>query len=204
MESFYTDSLKLFSNNKGELDIILGPMYSGKTSELLSRLLRASELGIKILYINHTFDTRNDGGFFSTHHPFLGHNKNCGIDFISLESLRGIRKENYDLIGIDEAQFFDDYLLEFCKVHVDQYKKHVIVSGLDADSNRQKFGHILDLIPYCDSVVKLKAYCPECGYKKTDAIFTYKYCGNENQRTEVGGKDKYKALCRNCYLCQSN
>ena len=182
----------------GKLDIIVGCMFSGKSTELLKRLLIASELGLKVLYINHTFDTRSEH-IFSTHHPFLVPKNHDNIDFISLKSLKGIRKEEYDVIGIDEAQFFDNYLQEFCKVHVEIYNRHVIVSGLDADSKREKFGYILDLIPLADSIKKLRSYCYDCGPKKNKALFSYKYSVDDTQ-VVVGGKDKYKPLCRKCYL----
>lgn len=187
------------SFSSGRLDIILGPMFSGKTTQLLRDLLVASELGQKVLYINHTFDKRGD--VFSTHHPFLVSKNNTGIDFVSLETLKGVRKEEYDVIGIDEAQFFDeDYLFEFCKTHCDVYKRHIIISGLDGDSNREPFGRILSLIPICDSVVKLKSYCSNCGSKKTKAIFTHRKDQFDTDKIKVGGKNEYMPLCRECYL----
>lgn len=182
----------------GRLDIVLGPMFSGKTTHLLRELLVASELGLKVLYINHTFDKRGD--VFSTHHPLLMSKNNTNIEFTSLESLKGVRKEEYDVIGIDEAQFFDKYLYEFCKTHCDTYKRHIIVSGLDGDSNREKFGHVLDLIPIADSVNKLKSYCLNCGPKKTKAVFTHRIDQFDTDKVKVGGKDKYQPLCRECYL----
>ena len=196
------------SSSCGSLEIIVGPMFSGKSSALLRRLLVASELGLKILYITHTFDTRSDH-VFSTHHPFLIAKNHNNIDFISLKSLKGVRKEEYDVIGIDEAQFFDEYLYEFCKIHVESYKRHVIVAGLDADSNRNKFGHILDLVPLADDIVKMKAYCLECGPKRVPAIFSYKYIDEPashssehllQRSVHIGGKERYKPLCRECYL----
>ncbi len=181
-----------------KLDIIIGPMFSGKSTSLLRELLISSELGLKVLYINHTFDTRSEH-VFSTHHPFLTPKNHDNIDFISLESLKGVRKEEYDVIGIDEAQFFDEYLKEFCKIHVETYKRHVVIAGLDADYKREKFGYILDLIPFADSVTKLKSYCQDCGPKKVQAIFSFR-CSKHSNDVVVGGKDKYKPLCRECYL----
>lgn len=186
----------------GRLELIVGPMMSGKSSDLLQKLLIASELGLKILYINHVLDTRSSN-VASTHHPFLIPKSHPNIDFISLSSLKGVRKEEYDVIGIDEAQFFDSYLIEFCKVHVETYKRRVIVAGLDADSNRDKFGHVLDLIPLSDKIKKKRAFCVDCGSRQEKALFSYKYHSGSSPTIDVGGKDKYKPLCRECYLQQS-
>jgi thymidine kinase len=184
----------------GKLDIIIGPMFSGKSVTLLQKLLVSAELGLKVLYINHTFDNRSEH-IFSTHHPFLTIKKYDNIDFISINSLRGIRKEDYDVIGIDEGQFFDETLIEFCKIHVEKYKKHVIVVGLDSNYKREKFGHILDLVPLADSIKKLRPYCKDCGVDQCKALFSYKYTSLPSRNeVDIGGKDKYKPLCRKCYL----
>ncbi len=185
----------------GKLDLIIGPMYAGKSTELLRKLLISSEIGLKVLYINHIFDTRSEH-VFSTHHPFLLLNNRNNIDFISLSSLKGVRKEEYDVIGIDEAQFFDEYLYEFCKIHVETYRRHVIVSGLDSDYKRERFGHILDLVPLADDIVKLKPYCQECGPKKEKALFSYRHASHDDVIL-VGGKDIYTPLCRKCYLSKN-
>ena len=186
----------------GKLDLLIGPMYATKSVTLMNRLIIASELGLKVLYINHAFDVRSSH-VFSTHHPFMTLKAQDNIEFVSLSSLRGTRREEFDVIGIDEAQFFDKSLIDFVKVHVEVYRRHVIVAGLDGDSKREKFGYILDLIPLCDTVTKLRPYCQECGPKKTKALFSHKYHsseGTESTAVDVGGKEKYKPLCRECYL----
>ena len=83
---------------------------------------------------------------------------------------------------------------------VDHYKKHVFECGLDGDFKRNKFGQILDLIPLCDNVIKLKAVCQNC--KKCDAIYTHRKT-NDTAQTIVAEKDMYSALCRNCYITTS-
>lgn len=184
----------------GRLDIIIGPMMSGKTVELLRRLTICAEIGLKVLCIKSSLDTRSPN--ISTHHPFLIPKNHENIDMVSLKSLKGIRKESYDVIGIDEAQFFDNYLFEFCKVHVETYKKDVIVAGLDANYKREKFGHILDLVPIADSIIKLSPFCHDCGPKRRKALFSYRITEGTSEDDEIiiGGKDKYKPLCRECYL----
>lgn len=182
----------------GKLELLIGPMYSGKSSALIRELVIASEIGLKVLYINHTWDTRSEH-IFSTHHPFLTPKGFDGIDFISKSDLKGVRKEEYDVIGIDEAQFFDKELYNFCKIHVETYQRHVIVAGLDSNFKREKFGYVLDLIPIADKVEKLKPFCHDCGPKRVEALFSHKFEGSSTE-VEVGGKDKYVPLCRDCYL----
>ena len=193
-------NLKNSMSSSGRLDIMIGSMFSRKTTSLINELLICADLGLNVLYINHTFDNRSESHAFSPHHPFIVPKNYENIEFVSLESLKGVRKEDYDVIGIDEAQFFDESLIEFCKIHVETYKIHVIVTGLDSDFKREKFGHIIDLIPIADNITKLKSYCRDCGPKKVEAIFSYKCSSNSKGQIDVGGKDKYKPLCRNCYL----
>lgn len=194
----------LTSTPQAKLDVIIGPMFSGKSSELLRRLVISSQLGLKVLYINHSFDNRSGtSGEFSTHHPFLSINskQNSSIDFETYSSLKGVRKEEYDVIGIDESQFFDESLIEFTRIHVDSYNRHVIVCGLDGNSNREKFGHILDLIPLCDTIKKLRPFCSDCAPSQSKACFSFKFTSFDSSSTvEIGGSDKYKPLCRSCYL----
>lgn len=184
--------------NSGKLDIIIGCMFSGKSSELIKRLTTFAEIGMKILYINHSLDKRNNH-VVSTHHPFITPTSHDNIEFKSFPTLKGLRCEDYDVIGIDEGQFFDSSLIEFVRVHVEQYGKYVLVCGLDGNFKREKFGFILDLIPIADTITKLRSYCFDCGIKKEKAIFTYR-CSEDNEVISVGSKDKYKPLCRACYL----
>jgi len=193
---------------QGKLDIIMGPMFSGKSSELLRKLSIYANLKLRCIYINYTGDTRSGKkGGFSSHYEFL--NKNItGVDNIDTRdcsTLTGLILEEYDVIGIDEAQFFGDTLSAFCDRHVDGYKKHVIVCGLDGDSNRNKFGYILDLIPKCDTVKKYRSSCADCAPREVDAPFTHKYItvsssSSSSSQIDIGGKEKYKPLCRSCYL----
>lgn len=189
------------SFSKGYLEIYFGPMSSGKTTMALENLwLFAENLGMSCLYINHKHDNRKTSGSLSPHNPFLSEDKFEKIDFIKLDSLKGKQYEQYDIICVDEAQFFDEELLNFVKYHVDTLAKHLIVVGLDSNYKREKFGYILDLIPIADKVQKVKkAYCVDCGVKKEPAIFSYRI-SNEDTEIVVGGKDKYKPLCRKCYL----
>ena len=102
-----------------------------------------------------------------------------------------------DFILIEEAQFFED-LEPFVLKAVDQDKKHLIVIGLDGDSNRNNFGSIHKLLPICDTITKLKALCYQCK-DGTEGIFS-KRLTQEKKQTCIGTGDKYMAVCRECYL----
>lgn len=183
----------LFSQNSGYLHLILGPMFSGKTTELIRIYNKYTACGIKCLMINHGSDTR-----YSNEGHVTSHSKGQikSLNLIKLNQIDEFSLVNYDVILINEGQFFSD-LYDIVKMLVDTAKKHVFVCGLDGDFKREKFGQMLDLIPLCDNVVKLKAVCQEC--KKSDAIYTYRKT-NDTQQTIVAEKDMYSALCRNCYL----
>lgn len=191
-------SLIVKKNTQGSLELIIGCMFSGKTSELLRRLIIASEMGLNVLLISHLKDNRSDT-IISTHNPLLNLKKQINIQFMSIDSLKGVRKEDFDVIGIDEAQFFDEYLIEFVKFHVDKYCKRVIVSGLDATAEREKFGFIPDLIweVGVNKIDRYKSYCQNCKTNQVKAIFSYRIGSGE--KIDIGAKDKYKPLCRKCY-----
>ena len=103
----------------------------------------------------------------------------------------------YSVYLINEGQFFPD-LVQFVSLMVDIHKKKVIVCGLDSDFQRNKFGVILDLIPLCDKVTKLKGKCNDCN---NESVFSYRLSEEEEQ--VVIGSNNYVPLCRNCYLIRN-
>ena len=100
---------------------------------------------------------------------------------------------NYDIILINEGQFFPDLYESVCKL-VETHKKIVYVCGLDGDFKRNKFGKMLDLIPLCDNVTKLSATCVSCN---KPAIFS-KRLSTEEQQVIIGSSN-YSPMCRGCY-----
>ena len=154
------------------LDIIIGTMFSGKTTYLLSEISKLTQLNYKILYLNIDFDDRSDN-FFSTHNPLFDKhfNFNNNVSMIKSKNLSNINILPYDIVMIDEAHFFDD-LIEFTNSCLNQ-KKYVIVAGLQADFAGRKFGKILDLIPICTDIKRLHAYCAECAKNKYCRIAIY-------------------------------
>jgi thymidine kinase len=175
------------------LELVLGPMFAGKSSYILSSLRRYEAIGWNILCITSDLDTRYEEGAIHSHN----HDRHSAIPTATLMPL--LKTNQYKdarLLIIEEAQFFPD-LYSFVEMAVDQYGKDVIVVGLDGDSERRPFGKILSLIPLCDKVTKLTAMCKRCEMP-TDAIFTYRKNGDKSV-VSVGADAEYEALCRTHY-----
>lgn len=181
---------------KMSIKIILGCMYSGKTTEVISLCNKWFSISKKVVCINYEFDNRygNDEQLYSH-------------DLVTVDCIKTLRLElvdnkiinDADIILINEGQFFPD-LIEYCLLWCEKYGKNIIVSGLDGDYKRQPFGDILNLIPYADTVTKLYAFCTMC-QNGTHAIFTHR--NSEEKEQIVIGSNNYMALCRNCY-CKLN
>lgn len=185
--------------NVGKLEIITGPMYSGKTTTLYKRLRLAVISNKKVLCMIHSAESKrcNKGQAYYTHNTSLNSNVPPeGVDSEYCDTLFDIEKiRNYDVIGIEEAQFFKD--LSIIRRYVEEEHKRVIVSGLVIDSDRNIFGQLIYLEPFADLVSHKKAVCTNCSNE--EAIFSHKIEKNGIQ-LEVGAKDKYIALCRHCYI----
>lgn len=171
------------------LHVIIGNMFSGKTSELIRQLKRQKIMGKQILVVNSAKDTRSSEPVLKTHD---GVTFNCikTNDLSILTDMDEFKKA--DVIGIDEAQFFKNLkvFVEYCL-----YKgKYVIIAGLDGDYRQRKFGEILDCIPLADSVEKLHALCTVCN-DGTPGPFTVRTVDN-NELILVGDTDMYTARCR--------
>lgn len=173
------------------------------TTELLRRLSCDTFVKRKVLYINHSFDTRSTNGF-STHNPLYkekmnGDNKIETRSYSSLPNLEDLI--DFNTIGIDEAQFFDN--LSEVYNYVEKGNKRVIVSGLVGDAERKNFGHITDLIPMAENYTQLSASCIMCADEVEHIVpapFTHRISGIHNDQIETGGKDKYISVCRKHYI----
>lgn len=172
----------------GYLELIIGPMYSGKTSSLI-HIYNKYYQHYKILVVNHQDDTRYGSDNMSTHDgnkiPCIYSNKLYDIPDI----------EQYDMILVNEGQFFNNLkndVLELVEVH----HKHVYIAGLDGDFIRNPFDNIISLIPYCDNVQKLHALCNSCK-DGSYALFSFRL--TEETDVKVIGNTNYIPLCRKCY-----
>lgn len=177
----------------GSIKLILGCMFSGKTTLLQREYHEWSSINKKILCINYIDDNR-----YGDNNNMYNHNKES-IECIKVRKLEDINNniiENSDIIIINEGQFFSD-LIEFCLLWCEKMNKNIIVGGLDGDFKRRPFGKILDLIPYADSVEKLTAYCKKCS-DGTKALFTHR-TSSEKNTIVIGGSSNYEALCRYHY-----
>ncbi|KAI4305677.1 hypothetical protein L6164_029028 [Bauhinia variegata] len=183
------------SRAAGEIHVIVGPMFAGKTTALLRRIKSEGDNGRNVALIKSNKDARYAIDSVVTHD---------GIKFPcwALPNLLSFREnfgddayEKLDVIGIDEAQFFDD-LYDFCCNAADNDGKTVIVTGLDGDYLRRSFGSVLHVIPIADTVTKLTARCELCGKR---AFFTFRK--TEETKTElIGGADLYMPVCRHHYV----
>lgn len=173
---------------KGEIQVIFGPMFSGKTTELIRRIKRYHIAKYTCVVIKYENDKRYDDNDVSTH----DRQTYKAISATQLCHLKS-RLEEFEVIGIDEGQFFPD-VVEFCE-DMARSRKLVIVAALDGDYQRKPFGDIVRLVPLAESVVKLNAVCMSC---HEDGAFTKRICGG-TQLEVIGGTDKYMAACRGCH-----
>jgi len=177
----------------GRIEVITGPMFSGKSEELVRRALRLIYAKKKVIAFHHALDKRfgskkivSRSGFELESYP---------VSRFDFESIWDLAKE-YDAVLVDEAQFFDEALVETC-LNLRRRSKIVLVSGLDLDVYENPFGPMPRLLALADRVDKLKAVCFECG---EEATISYRLSG-EKEQIVVGDKN-YIALCYRCYYAK--
>jgi thymidine kinase len=178
----------------GYLYLIIGPMFAGKTSTLIRLISKFKSLNTPYLVIKHSIDNR-----YNNLDCICSHNhetEKCSSTNNLLEYLQLDEYKTSQIIIIEEAQFFGDDLIFFCKQAVDIDKKYLIVTGLSGDYKRETFGKILNLIPLADKIINLKS---KCSYCVEDAIFTLKKSDNSSQ-IEIGHNDIYQPVCRKHYV----
>lgn len=178
----------------GFLELYIGPMFSGKTSMLLSKI---SQFENDIFVITHDTDTR-----YGTN-KVISHTNKSFVASASCSSLmpllhsEGFRKASY--VAIEEAQFFDD-CAEFVKHIVKDLNKHVFLAGLDGDFQMNPFRNVTDMIPFADVVLKLNARCYICN---CPAPFT-KRIVESDKLVLVGAGECYKPVCRSHFGCYAS
>ena len=179
----------------GYLEVIIGPMFSSKTTTLLEIYKQCVFCNIPVTIINHTIDKRYHETMLSSHDKIMApclQATTLNDIWTNNASTNAVR--NAKVILINEGQFFSD--LYEVVVDMLNHNKKVYICGLDGDFERKKFGNILDLIPLCDKVRKLTSLCSICK-DGTPAIFSMRLT-KEKEQTIVGS-DNYIPVCRKCY-----
>lgn len=185
----YSETMEYSSamGQKGKIQLILGPMFSGKSTELIRRLKRFQVAKYEVLIVKYAKDVRYDELSIATH------DKQClpAVAATHLTEL-SIQAKNYDVIGIDEGQFFPD--ISWAETMANR-GKIVVIAALDGTYKREPFANIMSLIPLAENVSKLSAVCMSCF---GEAAFS-KRITEEKSLEVIGGADKYMAVCRTCY-----
>lgn len=174
------------------LEIVFGPMFSGKSSYALSFIRRQKAIGKKVLAIKPDIDKR-----YTEDSVLITHNKesiSCLLWDISKNLYRNSEILESDCIVLEEAQFFKG-LKDFVTELLVLGKQNVLIVGLDGDSDQNLFGEIVQCIPLASSVKKLNALCSEC-QDGTEAPYTVlKTKLEKSSQIDVGGSEKYSAVC---------
>lgn len=177
------------NSKKGWIEVVCGSMFSGKTEELIRRLKRAQIANLKVEIFKPTVDTRYD------ENDIVSHNENR-IQSTPVDNSQQILllAQDVDVVGIDEAQFFDEEVsLVAEKLALRGIR--VVVAGLDMDFLGRPFGPIPQMLAMADYVTKLHAICVVCG-----DIANYSYRKTvSDARVLLGEKDVYEPRCRTCY-----
>ncbi len=184
-----TENPVRFIDRRGSVEVITGSMFSGKTEELIRRLRRAQIAGLKVEIFKPSMETRYSETLIVSHD-----NKSVVSTPVENPSDIILLTGSVDVVGIDEAQFFDSSLIH-ARTRLADGGIRVIVAGLDIDYLGNPFGPMPALLAVAEYVTKLHAICVRCGnlthysFRKSD----------EAQIVLVGEKDHYEPLCRSCY-----
>jgi thymidine kinase len=177
------------AKNPGWIEVICGSMFSGKTEELIRRLRRAKFANLRVEIFKPILDVR----YSAT--EVVSHDDNA-IRSTPVESSGSILllTGEVDVVGIDEAQFFDSHLVDVCQVLANSGVR-VIVAGLDMDYLGKPFGPMPQLMAMAEYVTKVHAICVRCGNL---AHHSHRLTDN-NRLVVLGEKDTYEPLCRHCF-----
>jgi len=188
MDLFSEDRLHETSR-RGRIEVICGSMFSGKTEELIRRMKRAKFAKQKIEIFKPAIDTRY------SEEEVVSHDSNSIIS-TPLDSSASILllSSDIDVVGIDEAQFFDMGLVDVCNRLADNGVR-VIIAGLDMDFRGVPFGPMPNLMAIADDVTKVHAICVKCGDL---AMYSHRKVHDE-KRVLLGETQEYEPLCRHCY-----
>jgi len=177
------------TGKRGSLEVITGSMFSGKTEELIRRLRRAQFAGLKVEIFKPSLDKR-----YSETRVVSHDDKSIVSTPVDHATAILLLAGDVNVVGIDEAQFFDNAIVDVCNKLADKGIR-VVIAGLDMDFMGKPFGPMPALLAIAEFVTKVHAICMHCGnlaqysFRKSD----------EDQVVVLGEKDKYEPLCRTCY-----
>jgi thymidine kinase len=187
--------IRLFPNAGGWLEVVCGPMFSGKSEELIRRLRRAEIAGQRVLIVKPKIDNRYDIAHVVSH-------AGAKMRAVAVESPADIPGlvEGYDVIGVDEVQFFSPEIVLILDGLVEKGMR-VLVSGLDQDFRGSPFGPMPELLCRAELVDKLQAVCHRCGgpATMTQRLVDGFPAPADGATIVVGALEQYEARCRNCH-----
>ena len=181
--------MTLTPKDAGWIEVICGCMFSGKTEELIRRIRRAEIAKMNTVIFKPKIDDR-----YSSNHV-VSHNQSK-IESRLIKSAKEIidQSKEMDVIGIDEAQFFTEEIIDVCKA-LAKDKKRVVVAGLDTDFRGIPFGPMPALMCEADYLDKFRAVCVKCGNPASCSQRTT----SDSEQVVIGETDVYEARCRNCF-----
>jgi thymidine kinase len=185
---FLENSVRL-EGKRGSIELITGSMFSGKTEELIRRLRRAQFAGLKVEIFKPSLDKRYSDTRVVSHDE-----KSIISTPVDNASSILLLAGDVNVVGIDEAQFFDESIVDVCNKLADSGIR-ILVAGLDMDFKGKPFGPMPALLAIAEYVTKVHAICMRCGNL---AQYSYRK-SNEAQIVLLGEKDIYEPLCRSCY-----
>ena len=177
------------NKNKGWIEVICGSMFSGKTEELIRRMKRAQFANLKVEIFKPSIDVRY------SEEEVVSHDSNAILS-TPVESAQNIllMTADVDVVGIDEAQFFDDGIVDVCRKLADSGIR-VIVAGLDMDYMGVPFGPMPALMATAEYVTKVHAICVRCG----DLAHHSHRLTSDDKQVLLGAQDTYQPICRHCF-----
>ena len=176
-------------NKFNSIEIICGPMFSGKTTSLIEKINKEIRNNNKVIIFKPLIDNRYSNDYIVSH----DNNKiECKTIKTAEEILAHI--DNSEIFAIDECQLFDINIITVCKKLASQNKK-IILAGLDNDYRAEPFKQMLGLMKLSNNITKLNAICVKCG---KDASFSYRL-SDETEVVVIGKDEKYEARCKKCY-----
>lgn len=177
------------NKHKGWIEVICGSMFSGKTEELIRRMKRAQFANLRVEIFKPSIDVRY------SEEEVVSHDANA-IQSTPVESAQNIllMTADVDVVGIDEAQFFDDGIVDVCRKLADSGIR-VIVAGLDMDYMGLPFGPMPALMATAEYVTKVHAICVRCG----DLANHSHRLTEDDKQVLLGAHDTYQPICRHCF-----